>query len=144
MTPVNYSHPQAQRHMNRHAERWGENFRSLLRLCELTREEELPNIWHTVDPLSSERSQEVMKEACRVIAKDLRSRAHKIFQSITVMVLALVFHSEDPNGVGDAINVFLFPELSPSTGSEEALLTRQWDAVFGRGHSNNLPTSTSS
>ena len=31
------------------------------------------------------------------------------------------------------MNVFLFPDLSPAVGSELALLTWRWDAVFGRG-----------
>ena len=35
--------------------------------------------------------------------------------------------------MGDAINVFLFPDLSPSAGSEAALLVRRWDAILGGG-----------
>ena len=49
------------------------------------------------------------------------------------MVLALAFHTEDPDGVGDALNIFLFPDLSPSEGLEAALLTRKWDAILGGG-----------
>ena len=49
------------------------------------------------------------------------------------MVLELDFHSEDPNGVRDAVKVFLFPELSPTAGSEAALLTRRQETVFGGG-----------
>ena len=48
-------------------------------------------------------------------------------------MLDLSFHSEFPDGVGDALNVFLFLDMSPSAGSYVALLTRHWDAVFGRG-----------
>ena len=44
-----------------------------------------------------------------------------------------------PDGVRDAINVFIFCDLSPSAGSEAALLTRQWDAVL----SDNATTSFS-
>ena len=47
--------------------------------------------------------------------------------------MALAFHSEDPNIVGDAVNVFLFLDLSPLACSEAALLARRWDAVFGGG-----------
>ena len=47
------------------------------------------------------------------------------------MVMALDFHTEDPDRVGDALNVFLFPSLSPSVGLEAALLTQKWDAILG-------------
>ena len=50
---------------------------------------------------------------------------------VAVMVLYLAFYTKDPNGVEDAINVFLLPELSPHAGSEAALLTQRWYAVFG-------------
>ena len=41
------------------------------------------------------------------------------------------FHNHDSDGVGDALNIFLFPDLSPSAGLEAALLTRKWDAILG-------------
>ena len=49
------------------------------------------------------------------------------------MVMVLTFHTEDPDGVGDALNILLFPDLSPLAGSEKALLTRNCDAIFGVG-----------
>ena len=36
-------------------------------------------------------------------------------------------------GWGDALNIFLFPDFSPSAGSELVLLTRKWDAILGGG-----------
>ena len=48
-----------------------------------------------------------------------------------VMVLSLAFHTEDPDGVGDALNIYLFTDLSPSEGLEAALLTRKWDTILG-------------
>ena len=33
----------------------------------------------------------------------------------------------------DATNVFLFPELFPSEGSEAALLARRWESIRGGG-----------
>ena len=33
--------------------------------------------------------------------------------SITIMVLELYFYTKEPGGVGDTLNVFLFPYLSP-------------------------------
>ena len=49
------------------------------------------------------------------------------------MVMVLTFHTEDPDGVGDALNILLFPDLFPLEGSEAALLTRKWDAILGGG-----------
>ena len=49
------------------------------------------------------------------------------------MVMALAFHTKDPDRVGDTLNIFLFPDLSPSAGSEAALLTRKWDVILGGG-----------
>ena len=45
-------------------------------------------------------------------------------------MLALEFHYEDPDGVVYALNLFLFPDLSPLAGSEADLLTRQLNVVF--------------
>ena len=47
------------------------------------------------------------------------------------MVMAITFHTKDSDGVGDALNIFLLPDLSPSAWSEAALLTRKWDAILG-------------
>ena len=47
--------------------------------------------------------------------------------------MKLAFHTEDPDGVGDALNIYLFPNLSPLAGSAVALLTRKWGAVLGGG-----------
>ena len=58
------------------------------------------------------------------------------------MVMALAFHTEDPYGVGDVLNIFLFPDLSPLTGSEAALLTHKWDSILGSGTLNSF-TDTS-
>ena len=42
---------------------------------------------------------------------------------VAFMVMALAFHTEDPDGVGDAFNILFLPDLSPLAGSEVALLT---------------------
>ena len=46
------------------------------------------------------------------------------------MVMALVIQTKDPDGVGDALNIFLFPNLSPSAGLEAALLTRKCNTIL--------------
>ena len=74
-----------------------------------------------------------MEVACRRKAEHLRFRVPHISHTVVVLVLGLAFYSEDPDGVGDAVNVFLFLDLSPSAGSEAALLARRWDAIVGGG-----------
>ena len=49
------------------------------------------------------------------------------------MVMALDFHTKDPDGVEDTLEIFLFPDLYPSTGSEADLFTRKWDVILGGG-----------
>ena len=47
------------------------------------------------------------------------------------MITAPAFHTEDPDGVWGALNIFLFSDLSPLAGSEAALLTRKWNTILG-------------
>ena len=49
------------------------------------------------------------------------------------MVMALAFHTKEPNGVRDALNIFLFPDLSLLEGLEAALLTQKWDVILEGG-----------
>ena len=58
--------------------------------------------------------------------------------AIAVMVVAIAFHTKDPDGVGDALNIFLFTDLSPLAGLEAALLMRNWDAILGGGTLNSF------
>ena len=53
-------------------------------------------------------------------------------------MLELAFYTKKTNGVGDDINVLLFPELSPSTGSKASLLIRRWDTVLGYNTSTSF------
>ena len=72
-----------------------------------------------------------MESAFRAAVNHMSFRTPRIYHFSAVMVLALTLYTKDPNRVGYAINVFMFPDLSPSVGSEAALLTRQWDDVLG-------------
>ena len=74
-----------------------------------------------------------MEAACQSTADGLRFRPPRIPHAIVVMVIVLAFHTKDPDGVGDALNIFLLPDLSPLAGSEAALLTQEWDAILGGG-----------
>ena len=74
-----------------------------------------------------------MEAAYNRTVESLRFRPLRISHSVAVMVMALAFHAEDPDRVGDALNIFLFPNLSPLVGSEAALLTQKWGATLGGG-----------
>ena len=54
-----------------------------------------------------------MEAACRSTMDNLRFRPPRISHAAAVMVMALTFHTKDPDGVGNALNIFLFPGLSP-------------------------------
>ena len=54
------------------------------------------------------------------------------------MVMALAVYTKDPDRVGDTLNIFLFPDLSPSAVSEAALLTRKWDVILEGGTLTSL------
>ena len=43
------------------------------------------------------------------------------------LILSLAFHTEDPDGVEDTVNIFLLPNLSLSSGFKAALVARWWD-----------------
>ena len=72
-----------------------------------------------------------MEAAYKRIAESLRFCLPRIPHAVAVMVMALAFHIKDPDRVGDALNIFLFPNLFPSVGLEAALHTRKWDAILG-------------
>ena len=46
------------------------------------------------------------------------------------LILSLAFHTEDPDGVEDTVNIFLFPDLSLSAISKAALVVRRWDTTL--------------
>ena len=54
------------------------------------------------------------------------------------MMMALAFHTKDPDGVEGTLKIFLFTDLYPSTGSEAALFTRKWDVILGGGTLNSI------
>ena len=72
-----------------------------------------------------------MEAACRRTSKSLRFRPLCIPHAVTVIVMVIAFHTEGPDKVRDAHKILLFPDLFPSAGSKEALLTQKWDAILG-------------
>ena len=49
---------------------------------------------------------------------------------MAVLLLGLHFHTEDPDCVNDTVNIFQFPDLSLSAGSEASMVTRQRDTAL--------------
>ena len=49
------------------------------------------------------------------------------------MVMDIDFHTKYLDGVGDTLKTFPMLDLSPSAGSEAALINRNWDAILGGG-----------
>ena len=49
-----------------------------------------------------------MKYTCNITAKILRFYTPRIFHSIAAMILYLAFHTEDIEGVGDAMNIYIY------------------------------------
>ena len=72
-----------------------------------------------------------MEAACRCTADSLHFRPPRTLYAIAVMVMEITFHTKDPDRVEDALNIFLFPDFSPSAGLEAVLHTRKWDAILG-------------
>ena len=84
-------------------------------------------------PLKKERAIAAMETAFWRTADILRLRPPCITHTFVVMVMELTFHTEDPDGVEDDLNIFLLPNLFTSSGLEAALLTRKCDAILGGG-----------
>ena len=125
--------PPAAKHAVGEVEIWGDTLNSLLRMCNMTSAADLHTIWDVINPLSRDRARSDMEAYCLRKSEHLRFRAPHISHAVAVLVLGLTFYSEDLDGVGDAINVFIFPDLYSSAGSEAALLARRWDIILGGG-----------
>ena len=54
---------------------------------------------------------------------------------MAVLLLGLHLHTEDPDCVNDTVNIFVFPDLSLSAGSEASIVTQRWDTALD---ANNL------
>ena len=76
-----------------------------------------------------------MEAACLHTADILHFRLPYTPHTVAFMEMELTLHTEDPEGVGDTLNIFSFPYLSPLAGLDLALLTRKWDAILGGGNS---------
>ena len=63
------------------------------------------------------------KMACIESARALRCKVPQVTHAVAVVLLGLHFHTEDPDCVNDTVNIFQFPDLSLSAGSEASMVT---------------------
>ena len=106
------------------SEIWGYDLHRLLWLFNINTEGELLSIWHTMDPLQKGRAWAAIESSFRKMSVILRFRAPYIHHYDTVMVIYLSFNTKDPGRVGDAVNIFLFLDISPSEGLGAAFIER--------------------
>ena len=82
---------------------------------------QLPYIWRTVAPLKKEQARASMEAACQRNADSLRFRPSRIPHPVAVIVMALAIHTEDPDGVGDALNIYFYQTSFPWQGRRRHL-----------------------
>ena len=112
---------------------WGGTLNSLLRLWKFVAAADLPPIWDVSAPLYRDRYQSLMESVWRCTVEHLWFRAPHISHAATVLVWVLTFYSKYLDVMGEAINVFLFLGLFPSTGSKATLMARITHAILGGG-----------
>ena len=103
---------------------------SLFRLCNIDKIENLPKIWKTIIPLTKEKARMVIEIMCVHKTRELRYKAPRISHAVEVLIINLKFHTEYPDGFGDTVKMFLFPNLSLSEISEASLVARLWDTAL--------------
>ena len=95
------------------------DLRSLLCICNAKTELQIPDIWKTVAQLKKIRDRAAMEAACRRTADSLRFHLPHIPRVVAVMVMAITFHTKDPDGVGDALNILSPPTSTPRQGRRQ-------------------------
>ena len=80
--------------------------------------------------MTKEKAQPAFGIACRESARALRCKTPRVTPAVAVLLLGIHFHTEDPDCVNDTVNIFMFPDLSLSEGSEASMVTRRWDTAL--------------
>ena len=68
--------------------------------------------------------------ACLAPEWALIIKAPNITHMVTVILLGFNFHTEDPVRVRDAVNIFVFLDLSLAAGTKAALVAWRWETVL--------------
>ena len=112
------------------SEHWELQHLTLTCLCNVQSLQDLTNIWASLAPLKKEKARTALEIVCLAWVRALWPKASKITHMVAVLILRLDFHTEDPDGVSDAVNIFMFPDLSLAAGTKVALVTRRWDTAL--------------
>ena len=56
---------------------------------------------------------------------------------MAVLLLGLALHIEEPNGVRNTVNIFMFLDPYLAAGTEATMISRHWDTVLD----SNMATS---
>ena len=67
-----------------------------------------------------------LETACLHKAIELRYKAPKISHIVAGLLRRLDLYTEDPDGVGGTVNIFMFTNLSLSASSEATMVSRRW------------------
>ena len=112
------------------AKRWDLQALSLSRIVDIQSPEDPTLIWHTLAPLIKEKACPAFKIACRESARALGCKAPRVTHTVSVLLLGIYFFTGDPDFVNDTVNIFQFPDLSLSAGSEALMVTRRCDTAL--------------
>ena len=105
-------------------ERWYLQASSLYRLSNVQGPEELPEIWQNLASLTKEKARPAFEIACRESARALRYKSPRVTHAVAVVLLGIHFFTKDPDCANNTVNIFQFPYLSLSVGSEASMVTR--------------------
>ena len=90
----------------------------------------MPDIWHTLAPLTKEKDRPDLEISCRASPCALICKAPRVTRAVAVLLLDLHFYTEDPDYINYTIKIFQFSDLSLSIGSEASKVTRRWDTAL--------------
>ena len=112
------------------ADKWEMQHLYLCRLYNTSRLKYLPNIFRKMAPLHKDKARFALKITCQHKARGVLYKSPRISHVVAGLLIILMFHTKKPDGVGDTVNIFLFPNPSLSAGSKAALLVKGWDTLL--------------
>ena len=89
-----------------------------------------PKIGAALSPLKKENACTAIEIACLARVRALRRKAPKITHKVAVLLLSLAFHTGYPDRVSNAVNIFMFLDLSLEAGTKAVLVARRWDTAL--------------
>ena len=101
-------------------------------ICHVQTIHEVPKIWAYIANLKTDKAHTTLDTACLLHARSFQvpPPPPKINHMVAVLLLGLSFHMEDPDGVRDSVNIFMFPDLYLTMGTEASLVAQWWDTLL--------------